>query len=144
MRDGQKTRFARRLRRNMTPAERLLWWKLKEKQQGWKFLRQTPVRPFVVDFACLEVLLAIEVDGASHSTKDELDYDASRTLYLESQGWRVVRFWNREIRKPERCRRHDPQRCLGTRAMVGATGPVPLRLAPIPASPYFPRKRGKS
>jgi len=97
MRDAQKTRFARRLRKSMTPAERLLWWKLKDKQQGWKFLRQTPVGPFIVDFACLEVLLAIEVDGATHHAKDEIEYDASRTRYLESQGWRVVRFWNREI-----------------------------------------------
>jgi very-short-patch-repair endonuclease len=97
MRDGQKTRFARRLRKNMTSAERLLWWKLKDKQQGWKFHRQPPVGPFILDFACLEVLLAIEVDGATHHTNEEIDYDASRTRYLQGQGWRVVRFWNREI-----------------------------------------------
>jgi len=97
MREGQKTRFARRLRKNMTPAEKLLWWRLRRESEGWKFLRQSPVGPFVVDFACIEVRLAIEVDGATHGTKDEIDYDERRTRYLEREGWRVVRFWNSEI-----------------------------------------------
>ena len=97
MRDGQKTRFARRLRRNMTAAERLLWWKLKKEAQGRKFNRQTPIGPFVVDFARIDVKLVIEVDGETHSTPEEIVYDRNRTLYLERSGWRVVRFWNAEI-----------------------------------------------
>jgi len=97
MRDGQKTRFARRMRRNLTSAEKLLWWKLRRRSQGWKFLRQPPVGPFVPDFACLEVRLVIEVDGETHSTEEEIAYDKSRTRYLEQRGWRVVRFWNSEI-----------------------------------------------
>ncbi len=97
MRDEQKTRFARRMRRNMTPAERLLWWKLKDEQQGWKFRRQTPAGPFVLDFACVEILLAIEIDGATHSSQSERRYDANRTQYLEQGGWRVIRVWNDDV-----------------------------------------------
>jgi very-short-patch-repair endonuclease len=97
MREEQKRDVARRLRRNMTPAEKLLWWKLRRMTQGWKFRRQPPVGPYVPDFACLEIKLAIEVDGATHGTDDEISYDRSRTRYLEERGWRVVRFWNREI-----------------------------------------------
>ncbi len=97
MREGQKTRFARRLRSKMTPAERLLWWKLKDEQLGWKFRRQAPAGPFVLDFACVEILLAIEIDGATHGTESERRYDANRTQYLEHNGWRVIRFWNDEV-----------------------------------------------
>jgi primosomal protein N' (replication factor Y) len=97
MRTGQKTRFARRLRRNMTPAERLLWWKLRDEQQGWRFLRQHPVGTFVADFACIETLLAIEIDGATHSKPEEIAHDRARTNYLERNGWRVIRFWNADI-----------------------------------------------
>jgi very-short-patch-repair endonuclease len=99
MRDGQKTRFARRLRSTMTSAERLLWWKLKEQQLGWKFRRQAPAGPFVLDFACVEIRLAIEVDGATHGSEEQRDYDDRRTRYLEAEGWRVIRFSNDEIFK---------------------------------------------
>src|SRR5262245_48076932 len=97
MRKGQKTRFARRMRRNMTPAERLLWWRLRRVSEGWKFRRQAPVGPFVLDFSCIEARLAIEIDGATHGTSEEIAYDESRTRYLERNGWRVVRFWNAEV-----------------------------------------------
>jgi very-short-patch-repair endonuclease len=81
----------------MTSAEKLLWWRLRRESEGWKFLRQPPIGPFVVDFACIEARLAVEVDGATHSTAEEIDYDQRRTCYLEREGWRVVRFWNSEI-----------------------------------------------
>ncbi len=68
MRDGQNTPFARRLRREMTKAERLLWWKLKDASQHRKFRRQVPVGAYVLDFACIKTRLAIEVDGATHHT----------------------------------------------------------------------------
>jgi very-short-patch-repair endonuclease len=97
VRDGEKTRFARRMRRNMTPAEVLLWSKLRRGSQGWRFRRQPPVGPYVLDFACLEIRLAIEIDGATHASDDEVAHDARRTRYLEERSWRVVRFWNREV-----------------------------------------------
>ena len=65
--------------------------------EGWKFLRQKPIGPFVVDFACVEARLAIEIDGATHSTAWEIDYDRRRTRFLEREGWGVLRFWNSEI-----------------------------------------------
>ena len=97
MRDGQKTRFARRMRRNMTPAEKLLWWKLRGAAQGWRFRRQPPVGPFVPDFACVEIKLVVEIDGETHSSDEEITYDRMRTRYFEERGWRVIRFWNAEI-----------------------------------------------
>jgi very-short-patch-repair endonuclease len=81
----------------MTDAERLLWWKLRHVGTGYKFRRQTPVGPFIIDFCCLEARVAVEVDGATHATHDEIAYDTQRTRYLESRGWRVLRIWNREV-----------------------------------------------
>ncbi len=97
MRKDNKTTFARRLRSNPTSAERLLWWKLRDEQLGWKFRRQAPAGPYILDFACIEIKLAIEVDGATHGSESERAYDASRTHFLESNGWRVVRFWNDDV-----------------------------------------------
>jgi very-short-patch-repair endonuclease len=85
------------MRRNMTPAEALLWSRLRRSALGWKFRRQPPVGPYVPDFACLEIRMAIEVDGATHAADDEIAYDTRRTRYLEERGWRVMRFWNREV-----------------------------------------------
>jgi very-short-patch-repair endonuclease len=97
MRDLEKRNFARRLRKSMTRAEVLLWAKLRGKALGYRFKRQSPIGPFVADFACVEVKLALEVDGATHGSNDEIAYDESRTRYFERNGWRVLRFWNREV-----------------------------------------------
>lgn len=86
---------ARSLRRNLTDAERRLWSALRGRRlQGYKFRRQHPEGPFVLDFACIEHRLAIEVDGGQHADSEA---DHRRTPWLESQGWRVLRFWNNEI-----------------------------------------------
>jgi primosomal protein N' (replication factor Y) len=61
---------------------------------GYKFRRQHPIGPFVVDFACLGHQLVIEADGGQHA---ESGADAARTRWLEAQGWRVLRFWNGDI-----------------------------------------------
>ncbi len=87
---------AQELRNNATPAERLLWRQLSRRQlNGWKFSRQMPVGPFVCDFMCRELGLVIEIDGGQHS---ENPGDATRTAYIESEGFRVVRYWNNEVR----------------------------------------------
>ena len=62
--------------------------------QGHKFRRQHPIGPFIVDFACIKHRLVVEADGGQH---DENLSDARRTAWLESQGWRVIRFWNNDI-----------------------------------------------
>ncbi|MEL1265973.1 endonuclease domain-containing protein [Pseudoxanthomonas putridarboris] len=95
MRQGQKTGAARRLRREATDAERLLWHRLRNRTlSGLKFRRQVPVGPYVVDFLCIEYRLVVEADGGQHA---EPGMDASRDAFLRSKGFRVLRFWNNDI-----------------------------------------------
>ena len=87
---------ARALRSNPTHVERQLWWRLRYRQiEGYKFRRQRPIGPYIVDFVCLEMKLIIEVDGGQHS--DRKVYDEARDRWLTSQGYRVLRFWNNEV-----------------------------------------------
>ena len=80
----------------MTDAERLLWRHLRDRQLGeYKFRRQHPIGPFIVDFACLEKKLVIEVDGGQHAKN--LEGDVKRSDYLKERGYRVLRFWNNEV-----------------------------------------------
>ena len=82
---------ARELRKNLTDAERMLWAALRLRQiEGYKFRRQRPIGPYIVDFVCLEKSLVIEVDGGQH--EGQLVHDTSRDAWLESQGYRVLRF----------------------------------------------------
>jgi adenine-specific DNA-methyltransferase len=88
--------FARALRRQMTDAERLLWRHLRNRELGgWKFRRQYPVGPFIVDFICVEKNVVIEVDGGQHAENEALDLQ--RSAYLNRMGYRVLRFWNNEV-----------------------------------------------
>ena len=88
-------RKATELRQNTTDAERRLWAVLRDRRlQGYKFRRQHPIGRFIVDFACTKHRLVIEADGGQH---DENPSDARRTAWLESQGWRVIRFWNNDM-----------------------------------------------
>jgi len=90
---------ARNLRRNRTEAERRLWWKLRElKPIGFKFRQQVPIDRFIVDFACLSQRLIIEVDGATYGAQ-EIARDRKREQYLRDQDFRVLRFWNSEVRE---------------------------------------------
>ncbi len=87
---------ARALRREMTPAEAILWLYLRDRRfDGFKFRRQQPVDHYVVDFFCPAARLVVELDGESHVGKEP--HDAVRQAYLESQGLRVLRFWNHEV-----------------------------------------------
>ncbi|HEV3146095.1 MAG TPA: DUF559 domain-containing protein [Gemmataceae bacterium] len=88
--------FARQLRKNMTDAERRLWAELRYRQlEGAKFRRQAPVGNYIVDFVTFEKKLIIELDGGQHA--EQTEEDAIRTAWLESQGFRVLRFWNHLI-----------------------------------------------
>jgi very-short-patch-repair endonuclease len=90
------TETARKLRRDMTIAERALWRLLRARQlSGYKFRRQQPIDYYIVDFICFTHRIVIEVDGGQHGIN--LDYDDRRTRHLEKQGFRVVRFWNNEV-----------------------------------------------
>ena len=87
---------ARQLRRDMTPAEGVLWEHLRGRRfAGFKFRRQQPIGPFYVDVVCRECRLIVEVDGETHlgqETKDE-----KRTEHLNERKWLVLRFWNNQV-----------------------------------------------
>ncbi|UNK49502.1 endonuclease domain-containing protein [Lysobacter sp. S4-A87] len=86
----------RKLRNDSTDAERHLWRHLRNRQlQGCKFRRQHPFGGFILDFACLERKLVIELDGGQHA--DQAAYDLDRTQRLERAGFVVLRFWNNEV-----------------------------------------------
>ena len=79
-----------------TDAEQMLWQRLRRRRiGGHRFRRQHPLGPYIVDFVCLEAQLVIEVDGSQHMDQ-EMD-DAVRTQWLESRGFRVLRFWDNQV-----------------------------------------------
>jgi very-short-patch-repair endonuclease len=89
---------ARRLRREATPAERVLWSALRRfRPQGFHFRRQTPIGPYIADFACKQSKIVIELDGSQHGEREQLDHDETRTASLTTRGYRVLRFWNHEV-----------------------------------------------
>jgi len=80
----------------MTDAEQRLWMRLRREQiPGFRFRRQVPIPPYVADFACLKAHLVIEVDGSQHA--QALEQDLRRTKWLESRGFRVLRFWDNDV-----------------------------------------------
>ena len=88
--------FARTLRNNATPAERLLWQQLRLlKQEDRHFRRQVPIDRVIVDFACHACKLIIELDGGQHG--EAIVYDDARAKILETHGYRVLRFWNNDV-----------------------------------------------
>ena len=85
--------LARKLRLTPTDAEIRLWSRLRRKQlKGFRFRRQHPFGPYVVDFFCAEAKLIVEVDGGQHADEGE-----ARTRWLEARGYRVIRFWNNDV-----------------------------------------------
>ena len=87
---------ARTLRREMTEAEKRLWQMLRSRQtEGGRFRRQVPIGGFIADFVCHEARLIVEIDGGQHDPSSEAE--ASRTRFLEAEGYRVLRFWNNEV-----------------------------------------------
>jgi len=84
------------LRAQQTEAENLLWTYLRaHRLNGLKFRRQVVLGKYIVDFLCLSEKIIVEVDGGQHA--DQENYDTRRTAYLESKGYRVLRFWNNEV-----------------------------------------------
>src|SRR5690606_26085064 len=96
MRNVTLQRYARQLRSASTDAEPHLWHYLRRRHLfGYRFRRQAPVGPYIVDFLCVEARLVIELDGGQHS--EQKDYDDARTDYLAALDMRVLRFWNNEV-----------------------------------------------
>jgi very-short-patch-repair endonuclease len=86
---------ARRLRRDATVFERVLWSALRERLPELKFRRQVPFGPYIADFASHRARLIVELDGEGHAF--QIEADAERSRFLEGEGYRVRRFWNAEI-----------------------------------------------
>ena len=79
----------------MTPEERILWKHLRREQLGVKFRRQEPVGRYVLDFVCFEHKVIVEADGSQHLNNPN---DKIRDAFFTSQGFRILRFWNSEVR----------------------------------------------
>jgi very-short-patch-repair endonuclease len=92
------TDAAKKLRQRQTEAERKLWFKLRDKQLGGvKFRRQELIGKYVVDFVSFEKKLILEVDGSPHKENEVKMNDRQRTSWLQSEGFKVLRFWNADV-----------------------------------------------
>lgn len=90
---GEARLFASRTRRRCKRSAGRLWSRLRRKQlKGFRFRRQHPFGPYVVDFFCAEAKLIVEVDGGQHADEGE-----ARTRWLDARGYRVIRFWNNDV-----------------------------------------------
>ncbi len=91
-------RFARSLRKQSTSAEQRLWGALrKQSLGGFRFIRQVPVGPYIVDFLCRERGLVVEVDGATHGDAADVCHDSRRSAFLATQGLFVHRVLNSDV-----------------------------------------------
>ena len=88
---------AKRMRREPTPSEELLWDKLRRKRLQVKFRRQYVLGSYILDLCCLRPKLVIELDGSHHHEPDSIEYDRARTAFLEAAGFRELRFENSEV-----------------------------------------------
>jgi very-short-patch-repair endonuclease len=93
-----KLKFAKLLRTNQTDIEMSFWYYCRAKRmQGIKFKRQATIGKYIVDFVCYEKSLIIEFDGGQHNELEIQQKDIERTKFLESRGFRVLRFWNNKF-----------------------------------------------
>ena len=90
--------IARKLRNNMTEQEKKLWYYLRKRFiNNCSFRRQYPIGNYIVDFICRKKNLIVEIDGGQHNDEDIKMYDTERTNYLETKGYKVLRFWNNDV-----------------------------------------------
>jgi len=125
-RDRRRIRLAQSLRKKVVPAEALLWKALRNRAlAGFKFRRQHPIGPYVVDFACVECKLVVELDGVSHLPRKNADQE--RTRFLEAAGWYVMRFWNTEVYEDlEPVKEALYRQCAARRSLGGPPSPPTL------------------
>jgi very-short-patch-repair endonuclease len=94
------TSRARYLRRTMPEAQRRLWRLLRDRRlAGYKFRREHPMGPYLLDFYCAEAKLAVELDGGQHGYPQRQQRDLAKESYLASRGVLVKRFWNWQVRQ---------------------------------------------
>ena len=100
MQTPKLTRIARVLRKDDTWAEKLVWSWLRERRfSAYKFRRQHPFGPHVLDFFCVEAFVDIELDGSQHGRPGQRQKDEERDAWLEARGVKVLRFWNSRLRR---------------------------------------------
>jgi len=86
------------LRNNQTEAEKAFWSHVRNRQfLGMRFFRQYSIGPYILDFYCPAVKLAVELDGGQHNESEKREYDEARSIYLKAQDIDVIRFWNHEV-----------------------------------------------
>jgi len=89
----------KQLRKEQTTHEGYLWSKLRNKKlNGYKFVRQHSVGPYILDFYCSQAKLAVELDGSQHLNEELIDYDKKRSEFLNNHHIKVLRFWNYKVR----------------------------------------------
>ena len=89
---------ARKMRKVMTDAELKLWNEVRaHRLMGLSFRRQMPIAGYIVDFACPDKKLIVEIDGSQHADAEVSASDATRTAKLEALGWTILRFWNDDL-----------------------------------------------
>src|SRR5262245_6956342 len=121
MRRPLRVRRAREQRQRISDAERRLWQELRGRRfVGYKFRRQVPIGPYIADFACTTARLVIECDGDAHGFDDQQLWDVRRSAWLARLGWRVIRFWEHELRDMD----NVLERVWG--ALEGTPSPCPL------------------
>jgi very-short-patch-repair endonuclease len=120
-------RLSQRLRREMTPAEKELWWKLRNRNlYGAKFRRQHSIACFVADFYCHELKLVIEVDGPIHFQNENSASDENRTAEFERLGIKTLRFTNDDVlHRMERVLKHIQNEILLLRTQNQSPGITP-------------------
>jgi very-short-patch-repair endonuclease len=126
MDNEQIIQLGKALRRQGTPVERILWQILRNRQlAGVKFRRQQSLGTYIVDFVCYERKLIIEIDGGQHNQERIASKDDTRTKWLNSQGFQVIRFWNSDVT-------NNYEGVLNrVREIVGIEAPSPL--IPLPS-----------
>lgn len=121
---------ARELRANATPFEQGFWYAIRAHRfSGFKFRRQQVIGPYIVDFACMQAKLVIELDGSQHA--DASAYDARRDAWLKAEGYRVFRVWNNEW--------SQQQEAVLERLWTLLHETTPPSPRPLPASPPSPQ-----
>ena len=97
LRDERLLKFAREMRKNMTPEERKLWYMYLQKHPRFRFRRQEIIGSYIADFYCAQAKLVIEIDGSQHFSEDAMSYDAARTAFFQQKNIHVLRFTNADI-----------------------------------------------
>jgi len=111
------TRIARNLRQRESWGERLMWAWLRDRRfTGYKFRRQHPLGPYILDFFCNGAKLDVEVDGFQHGSPEKQVNDVTRDAFLENRGIKVLRFWSSHLRQNKQVIRDKIWQTLQERA----------------------------